>query len=492
MVSPTEFRFLNELHELSFPEGWNGSGVEKLWLYNLHYFDDLNARCSRRRGSWHQTLIEQWIRDNPPGHGNGWEPYPLSLRIVNWIKWALAGNQLKEPWLHSLAVQVRYLNRRLEWHLLGNHLLANAKALLFAGIFFAGDEADHWMARGLRILSRELDEQILKDGGHFERSPMYHSIIYEDLLDLINLLAIYSDALPPGWHAYPDRLRELATKMGSWLDSMVHPDGEISLFNDAAFGIAASPSELQQYANRLGVSTGDSGSAVVTHLVESGYVRCDLDSALLIADVGEIGPDYIPGHAHADTLGFEMSLYGQRIFVDTGISCYGNSAERVRQRSTRAHNTVEVDGQNSSEVWGGFRVGRRARPKSLYIMEENNQVLIRCAHDGYARLPGQPMHSREWVISANSLLIRDAVKGKFGNAVVRYHVHPDIFIEMVDGGREGRFFLAENRYLIWSLKAGRAKVVPSTYHPQFGVSVPSQCLEIELDGARAEFTVHWK
>jgi len=83
-------------------------------------------------------LIKKWVQENPPGEGNGWEPYPISLRIVNWVKWDLAKNCLSDEALHSLAVQARYLLKRPEFHLLGNHLFANAKALIFAGLFFYG------------------------------------------------------------------------------------------------------------------------------------------------------------------------------------------------------------------------------------------------------------------------------------------------------------------------------------------------------------------
>ncbi len=192
MLTSNRFRFLNEEHDLLSQSDWNHPVRAKLWLYNLHYFDDLNAAGACERLNWHRSLIMRWIVENPPGTGNGWEPYPLSLRIVNWIKWVLAGNALPQAALESLAIQSRFLAKRIEFHLLGNHLLANAKALVFAGFFFEGKEADAWGVKGLRILNRELPEQILKDGGHYERTPMYHSIILEDLLDLVNLFGCYS------------------------------------------------------------------------------------------------------------------------------------------------------------------------------------------------------------------------------------------------------------------------------------------------------------
>ena len=122
---------------------------------NLHYFDDFNAEGAVERLEWHRALIERWVAENPPGLGTGWEPYPTSLRIVNWIKWALFGNELKPEWRHSLAVQVRWLGKRLEYHLFGNQLFANAKALVFAGLYFGGPEAERWLAKGAAILGRQ-------------------------------------------------------------------------------------------------------------------------------------------------------------------------------------------------------------------------------------------------------------------------------------------------------------------------------------------------
>jgi uncharacterized heparinase superfamily protein len=141
-----------------------------LWRYHLHYFDDLNAHSAEEREQWQSQLLCRWVKDNPPGQGTGWEPYPTSLRMVNWMKWALAGHALPVECIESLAAQARWLARRLETHLLGNHLFSNAKAMIFAGIFFQGSEAEAWVSMGLRILEEQLGEQVLSDGGHFERT----------------------------------------------------------------------------------------------------------------------------------------------------------------------------------------------------------------------------------------------------------------------------------------------------------------------------------
>ena len=225
MSGPNCCRFLNEDRSISGAGVWNDPGAKPLWLYNLHYFDDLNARDAGARREWHVPLIRRWIDENPPATGAGWDPYPASLRIVNWIKWALGGGLLPGEAVHSLAVQARHLERRLEYHLLGNHLFANAKALVFAGMFFEGPEADRWLWKGLDLLEREVPEQVLADGGHFERSPMYHSLILEDLLDLVNLGRAYSEE-------GCDRTRGLAARWAKRANESVRTPGRASRGSD--------------------------------------------------------------------------------------------------------------------------------------------------------------------------------------------------------------------------------------------------------------------
>jgi len=202
------FRFLNETRRI-VEKPWGADVPSQLWRYNLHYFDDLNAFDAKARHRWHLEAIEHWILDNPPGSGDAWAPFPTSLRAVNWIKWALGGAVLEAPVAHSLAMQVRALSQRLEYHLLGNHLFANAKALVFAGLFFKGGEAERWLERGMTILARETPEQILADGGQFERSPMYHALALEDLLDLLNIIGARAAPGSPA-HALAPKLRETA------------------------------------------------------------------------------------------------------------------------------------------------------------------------------------------------------------------------------------------------------------------------------------------
>ena len=125
MFDKEMFCFLNKCQQVANRSDWNNSNWDKLWVYNLHYFDDLMAIDANKRIDWHHNYIQRWTEENLPFTGNGWEPFPTSLRIVNWIKWSLAGNTLNESWIYSLNLQARFLSKNTEKHLLGNHLFKN-------------------------------------------------------------------------------------------------------------------------------------------------------------------------------------------------------------------------------------------------------------------------------------------------------------------------------------------------------------------------------
>lgn len=485
MVGPARFRFLSVERELVEATDWNRADWPKLWLYNLHYFNDLNADGAAARVDWHRALVARWIDENPPGRGNGWEPYPISLRIVNWVKWALAGNLLEADWVHSLPVQARWLRGRLEWHLLGNHLFANAKALVVAGVYFSGPEADTWRDKGLAILRQQLAEQVLADGGHFERSPMYHAVVCEDLLDLLHLARLYPFCIPiEAVHTW----REAATRMLGWLMAMTHPDGELVQFNDTACGTATVAANLARYASGVGIVAAPPSGAV-THLAETGYVRVQQGPAVAFLDVAPIGPDYLPGHAHADTLTFELSLFGKRWVVDAGCSTYDAGPERLRQRGTAAHNTVVVDEADSSEVWASFRVARRARVKGLSVSSGDGQLTVTASHDGYLRLPGRVTHTRSWTLCPTALQLVDDLTGRYGRAVAHMLLHPEVEVRQLTAQR---LELRRDGCIVTiGVEAGTAQIESATWHPEFGVALETHRICITLATSSLATRLAW-
>ena len=489
--APATFDLLGERHALD-EVGWNGAGVARLWRYHQHYFDDLGALGAEERTALHAALIERWIAENPPGRGAGWEPYPLSLRVVRWIQWLIAGHAAPPAMVESLAVQARWLARRLETHLLGNHLFANAKALVFAGLFFAGNEAVAWRRIGQEILLRQLPEQILADGGQFERSPMYHALALEDVLDLIDAI----DAFATGdaeVEPLRDALADRVSAMLRWLGAMTHPDGTLGRFNDCADGIAPGNAELFRFAGELGfAAAADNGERGVVALAESGYVRVERDGATALLDVAPIGPDYLPGHAHADTLSFELSLGGRKVVVNGGTSRYGEGADRQHERATAAHSTVEVEGRSSSEVWAGFRVGRRARTETPHIAHgAAGAVSVSCAHDGYAHLAGHPIHRRRWSFDDATLTVDDTVSNPASYALARFHLAPGLTLQ-ASGPRRWLVEEGDATLAVVDVVAGDAHVEPSGHAPRFGVVEPTVCLAVALADGRALTRWTWQ
>lgn len=480
LLEANRFRFLNEIHELNRPGDWNNPAISKLWLYNAHYFDDLAAENAGERSDRHTSLINRWVRENPPAIGNGWEPYPISIRAVNWIKWSLKGNTLPERPRESLACQVEYLNRCIEWHILANHVFANAKALLFGGLFFGGKQAEAWLGKGVRILRKQLQEQILADGGHFERSPMYHAIILEDILDIVNIIGTAPPSADLGQLNRDCRRR--VPGMLDWLHVMSHPDGNIALFNDAAFGVASTREALRAYARRLEIPWAPAQTKPVRHLESSGYVAVRSSEFALFINASPIEPSYQPGHSHADTLSFELSIGGKRCIVDSGTSCYGNSAERLRQRSTAAHNTVTVDGKDSSEVWEGFRVARRAGIRECAVTETDGELTVAASHDGYRRLRGAGVHRRTWTVREKEIIISDTIEGKTLRRLdVYFHLHPELTLvqegNCVDITHSEAPRCCARLFVDSKLTC---MVEEATYHPEFGLSQTNRQIHATL------------
>ncbi|OED98586.1 heparinase II/III family protein [Vibrio breoganii] len=487
-VGNGKFKFLNEE---GLGTDWCDCSKSKLWLYNLNYFDDFNSISSTERKALHIELMLSWIKHNPVGALNSWEAYPISLRIVNWIKWLDKNRDFTDTRVtNSLYIQTSFLSKNIEYHILGNHLFCNAKALIFSGVFFGGDEAKKWLDLGIKLIDRELEEQVLNDGGNFELSPMYHNIFVKDLLDLINLSVATENT---------ELLRrvkkwvEVAGSMLTWAQKLTHPDGEIGFFNDSAFGIAPKISKLIDYAARLDIKPFDLsiGSNVSTdYFKDSGYIALRSCNFFAILDVAKIGPDYLPGHAHADSLSFELSIFGHRVFVNSGTSQYGISDERLRQRKTAAHNTVEVDGCDSSQVWSGFRVAKRAYPSTPLVISQHGSVNVKCTHNGYKRLPGKVTHKRKWDMRKGEICIEDELLGSYKEAFAHYHIHPDITIKHADEDRGLVLTLPDERF-VYVKATSKIKIESTTWHPEFGKVLPNKKLLLPIVDNKLKVTIRF-
>jgi uncharacterized heparinase superfamily protein len=460
------FTFLSESALLS--KSWNNETLSLLWRYNLHYFDFLNQQDSLGK-KLALDLILQWIQSNPVGSKCGWDPYPTSLRIINWVKWLYKNQESDLVITNSLWLQLRWLAQRPEYHLLGNHLFINAKAMVIGGSYFKGTQAEKIIEKGLHILRQELDEQFLPDGAQFELTPMYHALGMEDLMELYGCLNAQQ-------HLDLKNILKVKVQKGmQWLSSMTYNNGEYVHFNDCAQGIAPTFEQLKSLSQHLGIEI-NCNAQVLSHFKDSGYVVYASNEMKLITDLAKVGPDYLPGHAHADTLSFELAFGLHRLVVNHGVTCYGTGAQRQFERGTKAHSTVTINNENSSEVWSGFRVASRAYPFAISIEEEQGSIKIQGSHNGYHRLKGSPTHKRSWLIKNDVITVTDQIKGAHQSAVAKYLIHPDV--KVLDQQENIVILVLQDATQVSFESDQTINVVESTFSSGFGKLTPTITLEI--------------
>ena len=406
-LSGDSFTFVGQAHKFT---GWNCSYNGMLWAYNLNYMDWLcqEGMPYEQGAMW----IDRFIEDIPVNR-IGMDPYPTALRGINWIRFIVRNRARidvgrSKRWNDSLYSQYRLLEKKLEWHLSGNHLLEDAISLYVASVYFRDR---NMFARYSALLKRQLEEQVLPDGAHYEQSPMYHCILLGRLLDCCNISSC--NPIFPEQENIDVLLKKTSSHMLGHLESIVYRNGEIPLVNDAAYEIAPGCEELYSYARRLGIDWER------VPLGACGYRKLVNRKYEVLVDVGNFAASYQPGHSHADALSYELRVDDRPVVVDTGISTYDKNARRQYERSTVAHNCVSPRGEDSSEVWGGFRVGRRCRV--LIIHESEN--CIAAVHDGFAGLC-----IRQFELSDDGLVVEDWYGG---DAVSYVHVAENVDLRRI-------------------------------------------------------------
>ncbi|MFP8881256.1 MAG: alginate lyase family protein [Myxococcota bacterium] len=399
------------------PELNEGTRLWKTQLHEFSYALDL-ADAARTTGdrAFHDrlvTLISDWSRVSPIGHKgfalDVWNARAVATRLINWsiaaaILEVRPADPLFEQFDAQLAVHALFLADNLELDLRGNHLLRDYVGLVFCHELLGS------APNALALLRTELDEQLLEDGCHFERSPLYHSIVLQDLVECRALLA----------EAAPDWLSESIARMAGFLAYLLPEDRQLPLHGDTWHGEVDPSRVLEEAGNatippRPGLPERASGIVAL----ESGPTR-----ALLLA--GAHGPDYQMGHTHADGLSFELYRGPGRVITDTGTCTYNPGPRRIRVRSTAAHNTVQIDGEEQLEAWGSFRAGRRGRGRVRARGSSGSWDWIWATHDGYRWLRGKPLHHRLLAVSESSAIVLDWIGGGgTHNIRTALHLHPD-------------------------------------------------------------------
>jgi uncharacterized heparinase superfamily protein len=501
IIQRGDVRFLASALQDSAESPWWKKEILRRQIYHANYCDFLNVDLTAPEDAQllHQStrIASSWCEQNPTGKEMGWHPFFLSLRIVNWLKYLVRNAARAEELgdgaginqiLASLRIQVLSLESRLERELLANHLLKNAKALMFAGALLEAPESERWRVLGQHLLREQVAEQILPDGGHIERSPMYHAWILDHMLDIQNLFASY----PPDAPECVSEVTNGVERMTQYLRQIIHPDGEIPLLNDSQLGVTRPTAKILEEAGGSEAHTCQS-STEVRVLSDTGYavIRDRNSRSFLIFDCGPLGPDYQPGHGHCDVLSYELTLHGQRLIVDTGVSSYEQGPERHYERSTAAHNTIRVDGGEQADIWAGFRVGRRPSASRIRHGQFTNLQFVQGAHFGYRHLG--IVHSRAIVhLDMNSWLFVDRVRGKGIHSVESFiHFHPSIDVQPIidhpivsTGVMVPRWSLKFDglNYALMTLGGGTIAQTQAWYSPGFAIRLPQSVIHWTWQG----------
>jgi uncharacterized heparinase superfamily protein len=402
---------------------WEAAGAPLLWRFHLYYWDWAWALASEDRDPDAQAVFtemwESWHSAVVPGRGPAWHSYPAALRAWSFCGIygdLVQGGPVEGPFRGELAAHAGFLRRSLETDVGGNHLIKNLKALAGLAVFF---DDDALLAMVIIRLLRQIEMQVLPDGGHYERAPAYHCQVLGDLIDIAGLLRAAGQDEPAG-------LAEAIAAMRRWLGTVLTPRGDVPILND---GFPVSPEML------TGITPVAPPSGPLHMLPDTGLALARAGEWHLLADIGPPCPRELPAHAHADTLSCVVHVGAEPLLIDTGTSTYAPGAVRDRERSTAAHNTVEVDRSDSTEVWGAFRAGRRARVHAVSASADAFEVTVEAAHDGYRHLPGRPTHHRRWSLRRDELRIDDTVTGRGQHRVtVRWHLPPGAALRLVPGG----------------------------------------------------------
>lgn len=491
-----QFRFLGVTRELE-PGEWRPR-ESMLWLYNLHYFDyAVDLAWAAREGldgaARHLVrLVDDWVDRHEEASSFAWDPYPMSIRAVNWIHAAMiAWDQLavagRERLLQEAYVQLGWVERRLEYHIEANHLQKNVAALA-TGALVLGRPAHFDPVERLWKL---LFDQTLEDGGHFERSSMYHLIAAADFFQVADLARVAGRTPPPD-------VRERLALMLEAAAVLVRPDGTLHLFNDAAEGVAPSVEQVRHLGrlalNRAGGARsrrlGGTSEGRLLDLPETGYFGFESESRgiRLVIDAGPVGAAYQPGHAHCDILSFELDLDGVALVVDSGVAGYGGDPYRPYVRSTRAHNTLELDGREQAEIWDTFRVARRPRRIHGEHSLGNGRYEFSGRYSPYFRRSA--LHMRRISVEGRVVRIEDYLRNvRRGRSFL--HFHPDWELRSRGAGYvalrgDAQVEIAPFGTTRSRIAQGETEPIQGWYCPRFGQAVPAATLIMDVDVAGPE------
>jgi len=410
---------------------WKMDNKTKLFQYHIHYHDFL-LYLNKDVGL---SIIYDWIDNNQPSRSFAWDPYTISLRVVNWIKF-ISRYQIKDTKIvTSLFLQGEWLAKQKEYHILANHLFKNIIALLYVGYFFQKKSWTNW---ALNNLKKQVKEQLTDDGYHYEFSPTYHAIFVADTLDAYNLLI---NNLSQYRKDIIHFLQERIKKSINWTQYF-STNEKYHAINDVNYQDVPTPHQLFSYAEMLHIGTQE------LYNEDSRYYPILRNGELKIMFYcAPINPPYNPSHSHADMLSVLLWNKDKPLLVDTGNYCYEENMLREYSRSTKAHNTVEIDGIDQCELWKAFRIGKRG----ILANGKYTKNSLTCSYQYHERIT--LIHQRTIKNEEKSIIITDILKGDGKHSfILLFHFAPECTIELnkniLTVEKKIKFILSNERIII--------------------------------------------
>lgn len=402
---------------------------------NLHSFSwlrHIRAEKSPDAFASARAVIGDWMtRHGGSISGVAWQTDVVARRVISWLSHSPVVLHDAEPgfyrrFMRSLARQVRYLDRVAAIAPDGEIRLRAAIALAMASISIPG-RATTVLRQGRR-LGRELERQILPDGGHISRNPR---VMLDMLLDLLPLRQSYINL----GHDIPPELVPAIDRIYPALRFFRHRDGNLALFNGATSTLANELASVLRYDETAGQPF-----RTLTHL---DYHRLAAGETILIVDTGHPHSMELSQSAHCGCLSFEMSSGRHRFIVNSGFPRHTGRDYRLLSRSTAAHSTVTLSDTScchisQSQCIGPVMLSGVSQVATTRNSENADFDTLIASHDGYAA-PFGLLHEREITLNGAGTKIRgrDSLvpaaggKGRKGHdgevdAVARFHIHPAI------------------------------------------------------------------
>lgn len=450
------FDLLNQTKEFESAVDWNFSEYGKLWNYHLQYMDYLldDSIPISQRSDLLKDISNHILKGTLK-----LEPYPVSRRIFSSLLFINNYSQETDPCCAlALKRQVHFLETNLEYHLDANHLLENFMALCFAFCYL--NEKGKFDFYYIKLLE-QLEHQILRDGAHFEKSPGYHLHILYRLLLIYQTAEVYFNT-----QTDLNKLKNFISKMVSWADQMMLHQSNFPLFNDSTYGQNPDYSQLQSIWKRLDASFKE------IELSESGYRKLQQDDFCVIVNCGNVIPTFQPGHIHTDMLHLVLYYKDKAILVDSGISTYENNSIRLFEKSTASHNTICYENENQSQIWGAFRMAKRAKIQLISFTKNSLEARV-LWYNGF-------QHTRKILLTENCLCIEDSVvplNRKFKSTIANFHFDAGIQIVPI----ETEWYIQELGLRINFEGSYQSELVPFEQAVDFNSKLDSTKLAVQFE-----------